>query len=96
LALYPLSLNRERAAIQLHRAACLVRNGEVSDGVGHATAVIEGLADTDRTMMVLDVATSVLSAVPADERDRTVVRNYGELLALSAAPAPPALPSGDA
>jgi hypothetical protein len=96
LALYPSSLPRARAQIQLHRAECLVRTGEVTDGIGHATTVLEGLPDTYRTMMVLDVATSVFDGVPAEERDRTVVRNYRDLLALPSAPPPSALPSGDA
>ena len=96
LALYPASLPRHRALIQLHRADCVIRTGNVTDGIGHATAVIEGLPETDRTMMVLDVATSVLDGVPAGERNRTVVREYEALLALPSAPAPPALSSGNA
>jgi hypothetical protein len=47
-------------------------------------------------MMVLDVATSVFDGVPADERDRTVVQNYRDLLAVTPAPARPALSSGNA
>jgi hypothetical protein len=81
LGLYPASLPRERAKIQLHRAECLVRTGNVADGIGHATAVLEGLPDTHRTMMVFDLATSVLDGIPAGERDRTTVRDYQELLA---------------
>jgi hypothetical protein len=95
LELYP-AFSRPRAQIQLHRADCLVRTGNVTDGIGHATAVIEALPDAHRTMMVLKVATSVLDGVPVDEQDRTTVREYKELVALPPAPAPPALSSGDA
>lgn len=96
LELYPASLPRERAKIQLHRADCLVRSGNVTDGIGHATAVIEALPDALRTMMVLKVATSVLDGVPANEQDRTTVREYKELVALPPAQVSPAISSGNA
>lgn len=96
LELYPASLPRHRALIQLHRAECLVRTGNVTDGIGHATNVLDGLPRHTRTMMVLDVAAAILDGVPPEERGRSPVREYQELLALPSAPAQPALSSGDA
>jgi hypothetical protein len=96
LALYPASQPRERAKIQLHQADCLVRTGNVTDGIGHATAVLQGLPGIHRTMMVLDVATAVLDGIPDGERDRPLVRDYRELIAQPPAPTPPAISTGDA
>lgn len=47
-------------------------------------------------MMVLDIANSIFDGVPADERDRTTVRNYRDLLAVTSAPSRPALSAGNA
>jgi hypothetical protein len=80
LELYPASFRRDRAKIELHRADCLVRAGDITGGIDHATAVLKGIP-TDRTVVLLDVATAVFDAVPSAERGRPSVRDYQELLA---------------
>jgi transcriptional regulator with XRE-family HTH domain/tetratricopeptide (TPR) repeat protein len=82
---YPESMLLDRAKIQLHRADCLVRAGDVTGGIGHATAVLESIPGTLRSVVLLDVATAVLDVVPADERDHPPVRDYQDLLSSRAA-----------
>ncbi|HEU5161178.1 MAG TPA: helix-turn-helix transcriptional regulator [Streptosporangiaceae bacterium] len=81
LELYPAPLFLERAKIELHRADCLVRAGDVTDGIGHATAVLDRIPEDRRTVVLRDVAVAVIESVPVSERDRAPVRDYQELLA---------------
>ena len=57
-----------------------MRAGDVTGGIDHATAVLEGMP-ADRTVVLLDVATAVLDAVLDAERARPPVQDYQELLA---------------
>jgi tetratricopeptide (TPR) repeat protein len=53
LELYPASLARERAAMLLHRATCMVHEGDVGGGLDYAAQVLEDLPAEHRTELVL-------------------------------------------
>ncbi|MBQ1049477.1 helix-turn-helix transcriptional regulator [Micromonospora sp. C51] len=78
LALYPQSQARLRAQVQLHKAACLVRDGDIPDGLRLAADLLDGLPAEHRNELLLTVARQVADAVPAGERRRSA---YGELTA---------------
>ncbi|MFF5262580.1 helix-turn-helix domain-containing protein [Actinomadura viridis] len=84
MAAYPVSLVRSRAQVDLHRAECLVKAGDVADGVEHARKVVDVLPHEHRTRLVLAMAESVAQAVPSSEAKRPAVVEYRELLALPA------------
>ncbi|HET6297144.1 MAG TPA: hypothetical protein VFG33_27410 [Kribbella sp.] len=86
LAAYPMSMSRCRAQIELHRAACLVNDGSVTDGIAHAGYVLEGLPAEHHTQNVRAVARKVLATVPDSEAARPSVSEYRELLSLSHSP----------
>ncbi|MER7165342.1 helix-turn-helix transcriptional regulator [Micromonospora sp. NPDC000207] len=68
--LYPQSHRRLRAQVELHRAACLVRTGHLTDGLRHATATLDGLPRQHHNELVRRVTRQVTEAVPATERTR--------------------------
>lgn len=70
LALYPQALVRERAAMLLHRATCMVRDGDIVNGLHHATAVLDGLPAEHRTELVHAIGRQTLAALPDAERGR--------------------------
>jgi hypothetical protein len=72
-----------RSQVELHRAACLVRDGHVADGVRHATDTLAGLPAPERGTFVLTVAEAVLAAVPAGAPARSEVVEYRDLLTAS-------------
>jgi hypothetical protein len=55
LDLYPDALARERAAMLLHRAACMIRDGDVSGGVAYAGQVLDELPTEHHTELVYAV-----------------------------------------
>jgi tetratricopeptide (TPR) repeat protein len=77
--LYPPELRREHAMVQLHRAACLVGEGEVN-GLGYAMRVLIELPDHCHDEVLYDVAGRVLTAVRPGDLGRPVVRDYRDLL----------------
>jgi hypothetical protein len=70
-----------RAQVALHRAACLVRDGSVDEGLSHATATLDGVPAYARGRFVGTVAESVLATVPASEHRRPSVRDYQHAVA---------------
>ncbi len=65
LALCPADNYRGRAQVHLHRALCLLQDGEVAEGLAHAVATVTALPRAARSdRFVQDVALSVLEAVP--------------------------------
>jgi transcriptional regulator with XRE-family HTH domain len=82
LAAYPLTMPRERALIGLHQAACLVQDGNITDGVTHAERILEGLPTEHHTRLVRIIAGKVLEAVPETETSKPSVSGYRERLAL--------------
>ncbi|MGC4943649.1 helix-turn-helix domain-containing protein [Kribbella sp. DT2] len=83
LTAYPQSMTRCRAQIELHRAACLVTDGQIAGGLDHAGEVFGRLPIEHRTRNVRVVAGHVLSAVPGTAVNQPVVRTYREVLSTS-------------
>jgi hypothetical protein len=80
LAGYTTSKPIGRGQVQPHRAACLVRDGDLAGGVGHAVATLQALPGHARGRLVLTVAEAVLTAVPPGQRDRGDAADYAHLL----------------
>jgi hypothetical protein len=80
LALYPAHMFRERAQVELHRALGLARSGEGSVGASHAHRVIQELPEPHRIEVVLEVARSVVRAVPPHHRRQAEVEALRQLV----------------
>jgi hypothetical protein len=70
LALYPVPLVRIRALVLLHRATCMVHDGDIAGGLGYATDVLDGLPSQHRTEPVHAIGRQTLAALPAAEQGR--------------------------
>ena len=84
MSLYPTQLFRERTQVQLHRAMRVVRSGDVATGIHEAHEAVAALPDNQRIEVVLEVARSVVGAVPVDEQHRAGVIELRHILALPA------------
>jgi DNA-binding transcriptional regulator YiaG len=84
LALYPAQRFRARAQVELHQAMRLVRSGDTGSGIDHAHQVLEALPDKHRIEVVLEVARSVVKAVPAAQQHHSGVGDLRQMLALPA------------
>jgi hypothetical protein len=82
LALCAASHPRRPTLIELQRAFCLVRGGDVTNGARHAVDTMAGLPREHYVREVVDLGQKVLEAVPASERRRAGVTELGEYLAL--------------
>jgi hypothetical protein len=80
LALYPAHMFRERAQVELHRALGLAKGGEGSAGATHAHRVIQELPEPHRIEVVLEVARSVVRAVPQHHRRQPEVEALRQLV----------------
>lgn len=83
--LYPPELAREHAQVELHRARCLVLDGDIGDGVAHALQTLVELPDQFHNQSLYEIGSHVLTAVPPDERHRPAVT---DLRLLAARPTP--------
>src|SRR6266516_1998078 len=82
LALYPPANYRGPAQVHLHRAACLIMDGHVSEGVRYATAVVAALpAEYQSDGLVQGSARAALAVVPSEDRALAPVAEYRDLLA---------------
>jgi transcriptional regulator with XRE-family HTH domain len=81
LAMYAPDRTVSRAQVHLHRAVGAVRGGDVVAGVRFAAGVLESLPRPERGHFVLAIADMVLSAVPADERQRPDVTEFRDFVA---------------
>lgn len=85
-ALYPATdYHLGRAQVEMHRAACLVMDGHIGEGMRHATGVLDALPENHCSVFLQDVARDALSAVPASARTLPAVAEYRDRLALQAA-----------
>ena len=80
LTLYRDSNLRDRAQIELQRALCFVRMGDLAQGVLHAQTTIANLPVVHRIRPAADLAQKVLGAIPAVERHQSWAKEYGECL----------------
>jgi transcriptional regulator with XRE-family HTH domain len=70
LELYPATLARERAQMQMHRASCLIQQGHIPDGLRYAADVLDELPTAEHTALLYEVGQRVCAAVPAADRRR--------------------------
>jgi hypothetical protein len=80
LKAYPASMPRQRAQIELHQAARIVKAGDVDNGISHAEKVLDGLPHEHHTRGIRLVVGSVLDSVPDSESGKPSVRTYRERL----------------
>ncbi|MCI0689342.1 MAG: helix-turn-helix domain-containing protein [Sporichthyaceae bacterium] len=86
LASYPGRSFQGPAQVQLHHAACLIMDGYVEDGIGHATQVLAALPPARRRDgLVQGAAHTVWARLPAGTGGSDVVA-YQELLTPGASP----------
>lgn len=85
--LYPPELARERAQVQMHRATCMVIDGEVTSGIDYAHQALDDLPLELHNALLFQVARKVVDAVPAAGRQRP------EVLELSHRMSPVSLPA---
>lgn len=83
LALYRNDNLRSPAQIELQRALCLVRMGNIAQGTRHAQETITNLPVVHRIRTIADLGQKVLGAIPAPERARSWVKEYSECLEVS-------------
>lgn len=86
LPLYPAG-HCGHAQVNLHRSACLLREGDVTAGVTHAVSTLDVLsAEARANRFVREIGVHVLAELPDDvpEREREAVHHVRELLALPA------------
>ncbi|MBG0569185.1 hypothetical protein [Actinoplanes aureus] len=83
LKLYPDSRRIARCQISLHRARCLIINGEMTEGLRQANNAVASTDLTNRKEFVLAVADHVFETVPSRERGRAEAREFGDLLRIS-------------
>lgn len=85
LRLYPAHTYQGRTQIELHRAECFIRAGDIDGGAEHASFVLGQLPPERRSdALVTGTAAAALSAVPPRYGQRPAVRRARELLALPA------------
>jgi tetratricopeptide (TPR) repeat protein len=68
LELCPPGHPRGRTQIELHRALCLVRGGDVAGGTNHALAVLARLPDGNLVLPLADLGRQILASVPVRDR----------------------------
>lgn len=78
LDLYGTDLPRDRAKILLHRARCMVIDGDVAGGAAYATGVLDDLDAVVRGPGINAAAAAVLAAVPPQARGLTEVATLRE------------------
>jgi hypothetical protein len=83
LGLYHDSDMRGPAQIELQRALCLVRSGDLAQGTRHAQTIITNLPVMHRIRPVADLGQRVLSGIPPHERRQSWAQEYRECLKLS-------------
>ncbi|MFI1188792.1 helix-turn-helix domain-containing protein [Streptomyces californicus] len=81
LELYGADLPRDRAKMLLHRARCLVIDGDITGGAAYATDVLDHLDATVRFESVHASARAVLAVVPPRGRKLAAVRTLRGVLA---------------
>jgi transcriptional regulator with XRE-family HTH domain len=76
LSLFSASNVRGPAQIQLQRALCLVRAGDITPGVAHAQTTMADLPREQHIRPISDLGRKVLDAVPLTQRTRPDVQGF--------------------
>lgn len=71
LTLYAASQARLRTQVALHRAACLIKDGHVADGLRYAADLLDDLPREHHNTVLYEVARQVLATVPTLDRGRS-------------------------
>lgn len=83
IALYPPGSYQGRTQVELHRASCLIRAGDVRGGAEHTAQTLQRLTADHRTDdLVLRTAQATLSIIPPEDAQTPAVRDARELLAI--------------
>ncbi len=82
LALYAADRVVSRSQIGLHRAVCLVKDGEIGEGLRQAATTVDRLPVERRLRYVTTIADRVLDAVPERERGRPEMDELRSVLAV--------------
>ncbi|MFE7869461.1 multiprotein-bridging factor 1 family protein [Micromonospora humida] len=77
LELYPSSQKRLRTQLELHRAAALIREGHIPEGLRMAADLLDDLPADQHNELVRTLTKRVASSVPETEKGRSA---YGELV----------------
>jgi hypothetical protein len=72
--------------VRLDRALCMINSGDVTQGAGYASDVLQQLTSAWRPVIVLRRAHAVVEAIPAARRSTAAVRSLHEVLAIGAGP----------
>lgn len=72
LAAYPPELARERAQVQMHRATCMVIDGEVTAGIDYAHQALDDLPAELHNALLAETVRKVVAAVPERGRPEVV------------------------
>jgi transcriptional regulator with XRE-family HTH domain len=86
-ALYPPELARERAQVQMHRATCMVIDGEVTSGIDYAHQALDDLPLELHNALLFQVARKVVDAVPPSGRERPDVLELAHRMSPASLPA---------
>ncbi len=87
LELYPETNFQGRTQVEMHRAECLIRAGDIDSGAKHAASVLGSLPPDRRSDgLVASTAMAALDAIAVQHIRRPAVRDARELLALPAGP----------
>ena len=70
LQIYPESLARERAKLDLHRVACMIQDGDVGGGLAYAGRVLDSLPAQHHTESVYAIGRAAMRVLPLQERGR--------------------------
>jgi hypothetical protein len=76
LAMYPPELARERTQLQTHRAACLVLDGDINDGLSYAHTALDELPGQLHNALLFQIAARVLDVLPPGERTRPSAKEF--------------------
>lgn len=79
--IYPRQYLRGPAQIEIQRALCLVKAGDISGGARHAHQIIERLPTKDRIRPIIDLGNTVLRNVAPDDRHLAAVGDFRDYLA---------------
>lgn len=85
LSLYPNSMPRQRAQIQLLRAACLARRGDIPMALQHAHSTLDSLDADQQTATIRRGAAMVIDIAPYERAHAPAVAEYRDRLAPPAA-----------
>lgn len=84
--LYPPELARGQAMVQMHRARCLVLEGDISEGLGYGMRILIELPANFHNKMLYEIAGHVLTAIPANELTRAAIADFRSLISRPALP----------